>query len=231
MIEHTYIEFLGLELADPLTFVSDILMASFCAFYGHKLFHEHKAKYAKLASFFFLFLACSSFLGGSSHLFDLYLGKTPHLIAWTVQGVSILLFELASLKLLADSKFKIFLRAAIFAFFGIFISQIFFIQHFDVVKMNTSIGLLGVVSIIHIYKYFQERNRAYLNVPLAIILFAGPALIHSFGINYNKWIDQNVISHILLLPCYYLLYTAVKQVSVFKMKSQLIRQPLPLEEK
>ncbi|MGM0581528.1 MAG: DUF6962 family protein [Bacteroidota bacterium] len=231
MIEHTYIEFLGLELADPLTFISDILMAAFCAYFGHKLFHEYKSKYAKLAAYFFLFLALSAFLGGTSHLLDLYMGKNPHLIAWTMQGISILFFQLASLKLIASSKMKLFLRVLIFAFFGIFIIQVFTVQHFNVVKVNSIVGLIGFVSLIHLFKYFQEKDIAYLKIPIAIILFALPAMIHSFGIYYNKWIDQNVISHLLLLPCYYLLYSAVKHVAITKMKTQPIPQSVPLEEK
>ena len=231
MIEHTYIEFLGLELADPLTFISDILMAGFCAFFGHRLFHDLKSKYAKLSAYFFLFLGVSAFLGGTSHLLDLYLGKTPHLIAWTLQGVSILFFQLASLRLLPSAKVKFFLRALIFSFFGIFIAQIFSVQHFDVVKVNSIVGLIGFVSCIHIYKYFESGDKTYLRIPLTIILFAGPALIHSFGLNFNKWIDQNVISHLLLLPCYYLLYTSIKQVAILKKKTQRVPQQVPLKEK
>ncbi|WP_375579151.1 hypothetical protein ABWH96_19425 [Marivirga tractuosa] len=230
MIEHTYIELMGLELADPLTFISDILMAVFCAFFGHRLFHDLKSKYAKLSAYFFLFLGVSAFLGGTSHLLDLYLGKTPHLIAWTLQGVSILFFQLASLRLLPSAKVKFFLRALIFSFFGIFIAQIFSVQHFDVVKVNSIVGLIGFVSCIHIYKYFESKDKSYLRIPLTIILFAR-ALIHSFGLNFNKWIDQNVISHLLLLPCYYLLYNAIKKVATLKKKTQQALQPVPLKEK
>jgi len=231
LIEHTYIEFLGLELADPLTFISDILMAVFCAYFGHKLFHNFDSKYAKLTAFFFLFLGFSAFLGGTAHLLDLYLGKNPHLIAWTIQGISILFFQLASLKLIESSKIRFILKVVIFAFFGIFISQILSVQHFDVVKVNSIVGLIGFVSIIHIYKYFQEKDIAYLKIPLTILLFAGPALIHSLDIYLNKWIDQNVISHLLLMPCYYLLYSAIKKVAITKMKTQPIPQSVPLKEK
>lgn len=206
-------------------------MAAFCAYFGHRLFHDYKSKYAKLASYFFLFLALSAFLGGTSHLLDLYFGKNPHLLAWTMQGISILFIQIASLKLLLPSKTKMFLQGVIFAFFGIFIAQVLTVQHFDVVKVNSIVGLIGFVSLIHLYKFFQERDTAYLRIPLAIALFAMPAMIHSFGIFYNKWIDQNVISHLLLLPCYYLLYSALKQVAILRKKTQPIPRPLPLEEK
>jgi hypothetical protein len=222
---------MGLELADPLTFISDILMAVFCAFLGHRLYHDFKSKYAKLTAYFFLFLGVSAFLGGASHLLDLYLGKPPHLIAWTLQGISILFFQLASLRLIRSSRIKFFLRAVIFSFFGIFIAQIYSVQHFDVVKVNSIVGLIGFVSFLHIYKYFETSNKSYLRIPLAIILFAMPAMIHSFGIYFNKWIDQNVISHLLLLPCYYLLYSAVKQVAMLKKKTQPRPQSVPLEGK
>jgi len=148
-----------------------------------------------------------------------------------MQGVSILFFQLASLRLLESSKLKLFLRVLIFSFFGIFISQIITVQHFDVVKVNSIVGLIGFVSIIHLYKYFQDKDMAYLKIPITIILFSGPAMIHSFDIYFNKWIDQNVISHLLLLPCYYLLYSAIKQVATSKMKTQPIPQSVPLEGK
>jgi len=148
-----------------------------------------------------------------------------------MQGVSILFLQLASLKLIPSAKVNFILRLLIFAFFGIFISQIITVQHFDVVKVNSVVGLIGIVSIIHIYNYFQERDAAYLRIPLVIALFACPAMIHSFDIYLNKWIDQNVISHLLLLPCYYLLYSAIKQVPITKMKTQRVPQSVPLEEK
>lgn len=220
-----------MELADPLTFISDILMAAFCAYYGYKLFQEFKSKYAKLVAFFFLVLGFSAFLGGTAHLLDLYLGKNPHLIAWSMQGISILFFQMASLRLISSSKLKTILQGLVFAFFGIFISQIFTVQHFDVVKVNSIVGLIGFVSIIHVYKYFEEGDIAYLKIPLTIILFSGPAMIHSFDIYLNKWIDQNVISHLLLLPCYYLLYSVLKQVAILKKKTQPIPQSVPLKEK
>jgi hypothetical protein len=231
LIEHTYIELLGWELADPLTFLSDVLMAAFCAFYGHKLFYNYRSKYAKLVAYFFLFLALSSFLGGASHLLDLYLGKNPHLIAWSIQGVAILMFQLASLNLIESRKSRYYLGALVFALFGVFSTQVILVQHFDVVKVNSIIGLIGFVSTIHLYKFFQLRDFAYLKIPLSIILFAAPALIHSFNLYFNKWIDQNVISHLILLPCYYLLYVAIKHVLNSKMKTQPIRQSVPLVEK
>jgi hypothetical protein len=148
-----------------------------------------------------------------------------------MQGVSILFFQVASLNLIPPSKVKAFLRVLIFAFFCVFISQIFAVQHFDVVKVNSIVGLIGFVSLIHMYKNFQEKDTAYLKIPLAIALFAGPAMIHSFDIYFNKWIDQNVISHLLLLPCYYLLFKALKQATVAKMNTQPVPQSVPLEEK
>lgn len=222
---------MGLELADPLTFITDILMAVFCAYFGHKLFHDSKSKYANLTALFFLFLGFSAFLGGTAHLLDLYLGKTPHLIAWMMQGVSILFFQLASLKLLSFYKGRYILGGLFIAIFGVFISQVFLVQHFDVVKINSVIGLIGFVSIIHVYKYFQEGDSSYLKIPLAIAVLAVPAMIHTFDIYFNKWIDQNVISHILLLPCYYLLYSSIKQVAITKRKTQPISQSVPLEER
>ncbi len=218
---------MGWTLADPLTFLSDLLMAAVCLFCGHRLFYDYKGKYSKFFGLFFLFLGVSAFLGGTSHLLDEYLGKTPHLIAWLVQGVAILFVELACIRLIEKRKFKNLLRAIVYGSFGIFISRIFTIQSFDVVKLNSTIGLIGFVFIIHLVKYYRTKVAAYLSVPLAITLFLIPAAIHGFGIFYNAWIDQNVISHVLLLPCYYLLYRSVAKVALIS-KNHI--QPIPQSE-
>ncbi|MBK6265020.1 hypothetical protein JKA74_08220 [Marivirga sp. S37H4] len=227
MIEHTYIELMGLTLADPLTFLTDLLMAGVCFFCGHRLFYDFGNKYSKLFGLFFLFLGFASFMGGTSHLLDEYLGKIPHLMAWLVQGVAILFVELACVRLIEKNRFRNLLRAITYGLFGIFISRLFNIQSFEVVKVNSTIGLMGFVFVIHLMKYYTTRVTAYLNVPLAIILFLIPAFIHGFGIFYNAWIDQNVISHLLLLPCYYLLYRSVGKVAVIP---RMHTQPIPQSE-
>lgn len=231
VVDHTYIEFFGWVLADPLTFLSDILMGAFCAFYGYRLYYNFKSKYAKFTALFFLLLAVSSFLGGFAHLLDEYIGNEPHLIAWSIQGISVLLFQMASLSLLRSTKSKFVLRGLIYASFVFFIFRVFSVQHFDVVKFNSTVGLVGIVSLIHVYKYLQDREIVYLRIPLAIIIFAGPALIHSFGLSYNTWIDYNVISHVLLLPCYYLLYKVIGQVVVTKKKTKAVVEAVPLKVK
>lgn len=206
-------------------------MGSFCAYFGHRLFHDYKSKYARLASYFFLFLSISAFLGGSAHLLDLYLGKTPRLIAWIFQGFSILFFQLASLKLVGSSRISLFLRVVMFALIGVFIFQVIRMQHFDIVKMYSIAGLMGFVSIIHLFKSVREKNIVYLRVSLAIAVLAVPAMIHSFGVNFNKWVDQNVISHIILLPCFYLLYNCLKNVAISRKKTQPSLQSMLLKEK
>lgn len=226
MIEHTYIELWGLVLSDPLTFITDVMMAIVCFYCGHRLFYDFKYQYTKFAAIFFLFLGFSALLGGISHLLDIYFGKTPHLVAWMMQGISILFIELACLRLLVKGKFKYLLRAIVYAFFGVFVSQLFIIQHFNVVKINSAIGLIGFLVGIHVFKYFETKEKVYLKAPLAISLYLLPAIVHGFNLAVNPWINQNVISHIMLLPCFYLLYSGIKEVSELAIKKQiqLIRQ-------
>ncbi|GAA5035111.1 hypothetical protein GCM10011506_28470 [Marivirga lumbricoides] len=224
MIEHTYIELMGWTLADPLTFITDIMMAAVCFYCGHRLFYDFDNKYSKLFALFFLFLGMSSFLGGSSHLLENYLGRTPHLVAWLVQGISVLFVELACIKLIDKRNARNLLRAITYGSFGIFIALLFNIQAFSVVKFNSTLGLIGFAFIIHLYKYFTTKDGTYLGVPLSISLFIVPAFVHGFGINYNAWINQNVISHLILLPCYFILYKNVAKVAVLT-KKQI--QPVP----
>lgn len=218
---------MGWTLADPLTFITDIMMSAVCLYCGHRLFYDFETKYSKLFALFFLFLGMSSFLGGSSHLLENYLGRTPHLVAWLVQGVSILFVELACIKLIDKRNVKNLLRAITYGSFGVFITLLFNIQAFSVVKFNSTIGLMGFAFIIHLYKYFSSKDTTYIGVPFAISLFIIPAFIHGFSINYNAWINQNVISHLILLPCYFTLYSNVAKVALLIKKQT---QPIPQSE-
>ncbi|MFQ3215257.1 MAG: hypothetical protein ACJAT1_002333 [Marivirga sp.] len=206
-------EIFGLELADPLTFVTDVLMSVVAFYCGHKLFYSFDAKFAKLTGLFFLFLGLSSLIGGTSHLLDLYFGKMPHLFAWMTQGLSILFVELACVTLIKSRKIQNLLRMVIYSFFGVFVSQLISIQQFNVVKINATVGLIGFTSMIHIVKYFETKDQDFLNVPLSICLFILPAIIHGFDLRYNSWVNQNVLSHLVLLPCYYLLYRSFFRVT------------------
>jgi len=222
LIQHTYIEFLGLELADPLTFISDLLMTLVAFYCGHKIFYAHNNKYAKFVGMFFFFMGASSLIGGTGHLLDLYFGKTAHLIAWTVQGLSIIFIELASIRLLSR-KYRHLLRTLVYAFFGVFISRLFDVQHFDIVKVNASVGLIGFAVLIHLVAYFQYKKAVFLRIPLAISLFLIPAAIHGLGFQLNAWINHNVISHLALLPCYYMLYYGCDLVAAELTKSKTLQ--------
>ncbi len=225
-MDHTYIELMGWQLADPLTFISDLMMSAVCFYCGHRLFYDFEIKYAKFFGLFFLFLGLSAFLGGSSHLLENYTGKPGHMTAWMVQGVSIIFVELACVRLIEGNKYKKLLRAFIYALFGFFIARLFSVQTFEVVKMNSTLGLIGFVFVIHLVNYFQKKQKQFLHVPLAIALFLLPAFIHGFSIYYNDWINQNVISHIILLPCYYILYRSVRGVA--KLRTLPTQQSEPL---
>ncbi len=220
MIQHTYIEVFGLQLADPLTFISDVLMSVVAFYCGHKIFHAYSMKYAKYVGLFFFFLGASSLIGGTSHLLDIYFGKTPHIFAWTVQGISIIFIELASVKVLSR-KTQTLLRMFIYAFFGVFITKLLSIQHFDVVKVNATVGLIGFTLGFHTLRYFQYREKVFLKVPFAICCFIIPALMHGSGIQINAWLNQNVLSHLALLPCYYLLYKGSDGVAQHLAKTKI----------
>jgi hypothetical protein len=204
---------MGWELADPLTFISDVMMAAVCLFCGHRLFHDFQDRYAKSFGLFFLLLGVSAFLGGSSHLLENYIGKPGHMMAWFIHGVSIIFVELACIRLIEKQNYQRVLRAITYGLFGFFIARLMSVQTFEVVKMNSTFGLIGFVFVIHLIKYFQTKVKRYLKVPLSIALFLFPAFIHGFSIYYNDWINQNVISHVLLLPCYYILYRSVREVA------------------
>lgn len=214
MLEHVYVELMGFTLTDPLTFISDIMMAAVCFYCGHRLFYDFKeSKYGKFTGLFFFFLGLSAGMGGTFHLLHFYYGRAPHLAAWLVQGVSILFIEYACIQLLESRQLRKALTVFIAGIFVFYLAQLFVNKNFTVVKYNSAMGLIGFALLIHAFRYQQTKEKRYGQVVVAILLYVIPAISHALDIHINDWVNRNVVSHIMLLPCYYYLYLSFRKVA------------------
>lgn len=222
-IERVYVDFMGFVIADPVTFFSDVSMAALCFFLGYRLKASFRDKHSYWASLFFIFLGLSTLMGGTSHLLDYYFGKGPHLAAWLINGISVSLAQLGALVLIQNEK----IRKGILAFgliqFVTFVIMVLSTQNFVFVKINSSVGLIAVVTTIHFVNFGKMKEKVFLALPLAIASMTIPLLAHAMNLQINELVNRNVISHVLLLPCFYALYVAYKKVGKFMADKQKIK--------
>jgi hypothetical protein len=214
-LERVYVELLGFVVADPVTFLSDVSMAGLAFWLGFRLKRQFNDRHSYWASLFFLFLGLSTLMGGTSHLLDYYFGKGPHLAAWITNCIAVALAQIGAMVLIANERIRSIILALLFVQFIVIVSLIFTTQQFVWVKINSAIGLVAVVTSIHFINFSKMKDKVFLALPLAIISMVIPAITHAMNLQINELINRNVISHVLLLPCFYALYVAYCKLGSF----------------
>lgn len=212
-LHRVYVPFMGFTLTDPATFLTDIVMAAICFWCGHRLYRDFKNEYSRWHGLFFFFLGLSMLNGGTAHLLFYYFGHLPHYIAWTIQGFSILIVEWASTTLMPKGKAQKSLRIFAVLFYVVYLVFLWWLEIFTLVKINSTIGLIGFSLPLHAYYARKTGDKVFWLVPISVLLFLIPALTHATNIHFNDWINRNVVSHILLSPCFLILYLQMRKVS------------------
>ncbi|MEN8121671.1 MAG: hypothetical protein ABFS35_15070 [Bacteroidota bacterium] len=206
MIEST-MHIFGLELMEPGNFITDIFMAVATYAFYLKLKNDKSNNHF---SYFFLFMALSSFIGGFGHLLYGYLGKPFQVFGWIFSALSIYFIELAALKELRSESLRKRLNVVINLQFVLFLISAIAFQNFMVVTINTIIGLMGlVIPILGIQALQKNRNRNILIIS-GILLSGIPAFLYRLSLNFGG-LNGKELSHLILIICFYIIFLGVNK--------------------
>ena len=211
-MEVTSIDLLGIHITEPFTWLTNWLVAGFCLYFGHKLFHaDVKDGETKYWSFFFLSMGLASITGGTAHGFIQYVGHNFHLAAWIFTGFAVFWAQMASIPLIENKKTRMFVRAFLIAEVIAMASSVVFYQSFESVRVNSAFGMIGVVLSIQLWYYIKYRSRKNGLIVIGILSNIMPALIHAIKLSYNQWFNFNDLSHIVMIGCFYIIYYGASQ--------------------
>lgn len=198
----------GAVLSSPLTFVTDLSLALVCATMVSRLRTISLEQPYRFSFWFFLLLGTSTAIGGTAHLLDWYLGPGAHYLAWLVNGLSVLVAEIGATSLVRRRK----VQRGLLVFAGVryllFAYLVLSSGRFLWVGLHAAVGFIAVISTIHIVHSVRSGDRAYLVAPLASLTMLIPAATHAFDVHIGRLIDRNVVSHLLLVPSFFLLAEA-----------------------
>ena len=216
------IELFGLHITEPFTWITNWLVAAFTLGYAHFLFHDKLADTTqKFWSIFFVFIGLASIAGGTAHGFIIYVGQNFHYTAWILTGIAIFAAELATMQLIENEKTQSVFRIFIYLQLIIMVSSVMYFHSFNTVRINSAIGLIGVVipfSFIH-YKKYRDKRSALIMIGILSNLL--PGAIHAFKISYNQWFNFNDISHIIMIFCFFIMYRGARQNSNLQLEDKL----------
>ncbi len=217
----TEIEILEITITEPFTWLTNWCVAGFCFYFGHKLYHGlGKSKQRLYWSFFFLFMGVASMTGGTAHGFSNYVGVTFHYAAWIFTGIAVFLAQFATLGIIRDSRYFPVLKFLITVELLIMVSAVVFYQSFEAVRINSALGLLGLVLPLQLYGYKKLELQGHRVIVLGILSLSGPAIIHAGKFSYNRWLNFNDLSHLVMIGCFYLMYLGVTKLSSKEFNSE-----------
>ena len=203
------IELLSLQVTEPMTWITNWILATSCFVFGHRLFHDEQADVSqKFWALFFLFLGFASLMGGTAHGFILYVGPKFHQGAWLLSGIAVFCAQLAILPLIEKPKIRSAVRIFCYAQLMAMSASVLIFQHFSTVLVDSIVGLIGVVVPVSMAHYSRYKDKRSALVIIGVLTNLIPAAIHILKISINEWFNFNDISHVVMIGCFYVMYKA-----------------------
>jgi len=199
------IEWMGWEIREPVTSATDLLtgIVSLCAFILLSLMKSQSKVVFQMRAYFLLMAICMGFASTVGHAFQGYVVWEWKMLGWSFGALAICMLEQSSISLLEDKlgrKYTVGLRA-----WSVLHLLIFFIcianpatRSFSVVKINSTVGLIGLVLPLHAYNYYTNRDKGSAWILFAMVWTLIPAYIYNMEVSYSRWFNFHDISHVLM---------------------------------
>lgn len=194
----------GLIIHEPITALTDVLVAIIC-FVAYRKLNKlpPRGEVHTLFKYYFLSMAVATFLGGVvGHALLHYVPFYMKVPAWVVSMLSVALLERAVIQY--SRKWS---KAKIGAFFSkLNIAELFLFLilslvtlNFQFVLIHAAYGMAIVVLGFAGFVYYKERSLGSRQVITAVLISAIGAAFFVFQISVSKWFNHVDISHIFMM--------------------------------
>ncbi|MFK7948623.1 MAG: hypothetical protein AB8G11_13615 [Saprospiraceae bacterium] len=224
-VEYTFIDIGGIRIEEPVTALTDLLTATVCfiAFFQlHKLKIDHKA--FSFFKYYFLFMAlgttCAAFL---SHAILYWSGYNWKMLGWTFSAIGIFHIENSALLYFQEETDSKRLNWLSFAFKVQLIVFLLCLSYtptrlFEVVQINSSLGIVGITFPLFAYLFFKTRKQSYKKIVIAFCMSIVTGLVFNAEITFHKYFNYHDFAHVLMAFSSFLLFMAGLELA--KMQSQ-----------
>jgi len=223
------IEILGISISEPVTMLTDIILAIFCFYFYRQIMKKPSIERGKIYfAQFFLWMAFCTFLGGvMGHGFLPYFGIAGKYPAWILTILSMFWLQIAMIDLLRG-KVSVtlinILQGISIAMVPIFLTLTFAKAHFSYSifhNIGAAVMIIGVL-IFCLIKYKTQGTEWVLGSLLI------SSIIPYFQINrigINRWFTYHDVCHVMMLIGFYVLYIgATKLYNHIEYQDKLYRR-------
>jgi len=213
----------GLNLVEPMAFITDLIMGSVSIYFGvkvHKL-HSNKAFYTYWKWFFLLF-GFGAIVGGIGHTFYNYLGVAGKFPSWLCGPTSVYCLEQGMIAIHPnEKKMERFKLASTLKLFVVFIAFATICITVDIaekkelpflpIAINTIVGVTATAGLLGLY-YAKRISKKFRYFYLGVLIMLPTAFIFLLKINLHPWFDKNDLSHVLMTGGIIYFYIGITKV-------------------
>lgn len=199
-----------MQLTEINNLFSDTLLAIFLIFWGLKI----KAcllpnDFHKTWGIFFLLVGISAFIGGWGHSLSFYFDKKLLLVSWTISIIAVLNLEIGLSRAWGiSSKWYgiLYLKAILFTGLTVFY------EDFQWVKMDMTLGIVGLVLPILALFYRKTQQKGYSIILLGLLANGLSGAVHSLHINLSTYFDHRDLAHLISIICFGIIFLGLKSL-------------------
>lgn len=213
------IELFGIVLHEPVTALTDVLVAVICLVAYLKLNALSKrGEVHALFKYYFLTMSVATFLGGVlGHALTHYVPFYMKLPGWITSMLSVALLERAVIQYSQR-----WIEPKIGAFFSklnivellAFMFLSLYTLNFQFVLIHAAYGMAIVVTGFAGFVYLKERITGSRQILYAVLVSAIGAFFFVFQIGLDKWFNHVDISHVFMMIASVLYYKGAKNLIV-----------------
>lgn len=203
LISQPDIEIFGIRILEPVTSLTDILVAVTCIYAYWKLRKEKvPGRTAKFMEWYFLTMGVATFFGGMiGHAFLYAVNEYWKLLGWYISMASIALIERAAIqhatRLISEKLGKAFLIINIVELITFMVLTAVTL-HFRFVQIHVVYGLLIVVFSFQWFVYLKTRDQGSKIFLWAIAVLIVAGFIFNYPVVLHEWFNHRDFAHILM---------------------------------
>lgn len=244
----TTIDLFGIRVDEPVTTVTDLLVAGVCFFAFAKMLKIKNPINAQrfFRNYFFLMGLATTLGGIFGHAFlyafqfdwqDLptwflnmftekysreFASKVFKLPGWIVSMFGVSYLERGSIahaRIILPKKLGLAIKIANYVELFLFMFITIFTINFFFIEVHSAFGILIVTASLQLFLFIRTRDKSSLNVLIAVAFSAISALIFMNEIAISKWFNHLDISHVLMSIGIYFTYRGAKLIDTGRIKN------------
>lgn len=216
-LEQPAIEILGLQINEPVTTLTDLVVSAVCFFAFYRLVKiPLKNKIHLYLKYYFLTMGLATAIGGLiGHGFFYLFSFGWKLPGWLTSMFSIALVERAAIEYarpLIDNKLGIFFKWLNIIELTVFVIITFSTLNFFFVEVHSAYGLLVVVTGFNFLVFKKTRSKGSKLHLIGVGFSAISALIYMNEWGISKWFNHYDISHMFMAVAAYFFYIGAMEI-------------------